>query len=148
MDDLFTSGVPRDEGGVHELQPRAPRLSPSVVHSIFHRPVSDGRRDLDGGSQRIDALKYAAKRALALLLVANFLGYATIGPNGVLRLSGYHTQKNERIGELAGLAAEQAKLVHHIELLNPDSADPDFVDEMLRTQLGLVRPDEVIIMLP
>ena len=98
--------------------------------------------------QRVKALKHAGKRALAVLLVANFLGYATIGPNGILRLSGYHAQKNQRAGELARLGAERAKLVHHIGLLNPNSADPDLVEEMLRAELGLVRPDEVIILIP
>jgi cell division protein FtsB len=43
---------------------------------------------------------------------------------------------------------ERSRLAHHIDLLDPVSADPDYVDEILRTQLGLVRPDEVIITLP
>jgi len=30
-------------------------------------------------------------------------------------------------------------------LLDPRSADPDLADEMVRGQLGLVRPDEVIV---
>lgn len=82
-----------------------------------------------------------------MLLVINFGGYATIGSNGILRWSGYIGQKNERTGELARLLGEQAKLTHHIELLNPEGADPDFVDEMVREQLGFVRPDEVIVLM-
>ena len=31
------------------------------------------------------------------------------------------------------------------ELLDPRRADPDLADEMVRSELGLVRPDEVII---
>jgi cell division protein FtsB len=91
-------------------------------------------------------LKQTARRALVLLLFANFVGYATIGSNGILRWSGYHSQKDERIGELALLDAELARLAHHNDLLDPMSADPDLVEEMIRTQLGLVRPDEVIIL--
>jgi cell division protein FtsB len=30
-------------------------------------------------------------------------------------------------------------------LLDPRKADPDLADEMIRSELGLVRPDEVII---
>jgi cell division protein FtsB len=30
-------------------------------------------------------------------------------------------------------------------LLDPRRADPDLAEEMVRTELGLVRPDEVII---
>lgn len=137
MNDLFAGTTP-------------PTLGLSASPAPGGRPESgsERRRDRDGGPRRLDALKQAATRALAVLLVVNFLGYATVGPNGILRLSGYQAQKNERIRELAQLAAEQSKLAHHIDLLDPASADPDFVDEMLRTQLGLVRPDEVIIMNP
>lgn len=137
MNDLFAGTTPQTHG-----------LSASPVPSGRRESGSDRRRDRDGGPRRLDALKHAATRAVAVLLVANFLGYATVGPNGILRWSGYHAQKNERIGELAQLAAEQAKIAHHVELLDPDSADPDLIDEMLRTQLGLVRPDEVIIAIP
>jgi cell division protein FtsB len=30
-------------------------------------------------------------------------------------------------------------------LLDPGKADPDLADEMVRSELGLVRPDEVVI---
>jgi cell division protein FtsB len=106
------------------------------------------KRARDYRPKAVRGLKHAAKRALAVLLVANFLGYATVGPNGMLRLNGYHSQKNERARELTRLGAERAKLLHHIDLLDPNSADPDLVEELLRAELGLVRPDEVIILVP
>lgn len=145
-------GGERLDSRMHDLfagsTPPAPGLSTSPAPGGRPGSGPDRRRDRDGGPRRLDALKQAATRALAVLLVANFLGYATVGPNGILRLSGYHAQKNERTRELAQLAAERSTLAHHIHLLDPASADPDYVDEMLRTQLGLVRPDEVIITLP
>ena len=53
-------------------------------------------------------------------------------------------QEEKKI-ELAQLQEEQARLQHRAELLDPDSADPDLADEMVRSELCLVRPDEVII---
>ena len=40
---------------------------------------------------------------------------------------------------------ERAQLKHRSQLLDPRKADPDMADELVRKDLGLVRPDEVII---
>jgi cell division protein FtsB len=90
-------------------------------------------------------VRRAVLPALAVLIIANFLGYAVIGSNGVLSLGDYRRTKTERIGELARLEHERARLAHRAELLNPTRADPDLADEMVRGELGLVRPDEVVI---
>ena len=37
------------------------------------------------------------------------------------------------------------QLKHRSDLLDPRKADPDMADELVRKDLGLVRPDEVII---
>ena len=34
---------------------------------------------------------------------------------------------------------------HRSALLDPNKADPDMADELVRKDLGLVRPDEVIV---
>ncbi len=83
--------------------------------------------------------------ALALLVVGNFAGYAVAGPNGLLAWGGYHRNLNERKAELARLEAEKAQLRHRSKLLDPQKADPDMADELVRRDLGLVRPDEVIV---
>ena len=36
-------------------------------------------------------------------------------------------------------------LAHRARLLDPKGVDPDLSDEMVRSELGYVRPDEVII---
>jgi len=43
------------------------------------------------------------------------------------------------------LEAEKARLQHRSELLDPSHTDPDLAEEMIRNQLGYVRPDEIII---
>src|SRR5687768_5137974 len=93
----------------------------------------------------VDTIRRAALPALALLIIANFLGYAIVGANGILSWGDYRRLKSERIVELAQLDAERARLAHRADLLDPRRADPDLADEMVRTELGLVRPDEVII---
>jgi cell division protein FtsB len=93
----------------------------------------------------VDTIRRAALPALALLIIANFLGYAIVGANGILSWGDYRRLKSERIVELAQLDAERARLAHRADLLDPRRADPDLADEMVRRELGLVRPDEVII---
>ena len=90
-------------------------------------------------------IRRAAMPALALIVVGTFAGHAVAGPNGVLAWGGYHRALNERKAELAELKAQREQLRHHSSLLDPRRADPDMADELVRKDLGLVRPDEVII---
>ena len=90
-------------------------------------------------------IKRAALPAVAFLIIANFLGYAVVGANGILSWGDYRRVKAERAVQLAQLEQEKARLAHRAELLDPRRADPDLADEMVRSELGLVRPDEVII---
>ncbi len=83
--------------------------------------------------------------ALAVIVVGTFAGHAIAGPNGLLAWGGYHRALNERKAELARLEREQAQLRHHSQLLDPNKADPDMADELVRKDLGLVRNDEVIV---
>jgi cell division protein FtsB len=92
-----------------------------------------------------DMIRRAALPALALLIIANFVGYAIVGANGILSWGDYRRLKIEKTVELAQLDAERARLAHRADLLDPKRADPDLADEMVRRELGLVRPDEVII---
>ena len=92
-----------------------------------------------------DMIRRAALPALALLIIANFVGYAIVGANGILSWGDYRRMKSEKLVELAQLDAERARLAHRANLLDPKRADPDLADELVRRDLGLVRPDEVII---
>jgi cell division protein FtsB len=90
-------------------------------------------------------IKRVALPAVGLLIVANFVGYAVMGPNGVMSWGDYRRAKQERSVELAQLEAERQNLQHRSALLDPRRADPDLADELVRRELGLVRPDEIII---
>jgi cell division protein FtsB len=100
---------------------------------------------MGGATRSFGLIRRVAMPALALLVVGNFAGYAIAGPNGLLAWGGYHRNLNERKAELARLEAERAQLRHRSALLDPRKADPDIADELVRKDLGLVRPDEVII---
>ena len=83
--------------------------------------------------------------ALALIIVGTFAGHAIAGPNGILAWGGYHRALQERKAELAQLQVQRAQMRHRSNLLDPRKADPDIADELVRKDLGLVRPDEVIV---
>jgi cell division protein FtsB len=101
-----------------------------------------------GGPNRFFGLiRKAAMPALAVIIVGTFAGHAIAGPNGILAWGGYHRALKERQTELAKLEQEKAQLRHRSALLDPRKADPDMADELVRKDLGLVRPDEVIISL-
>jgi cell division protein FtsB len=95
--------------------------------------------------QSLGMIRRAAMPALVLLILGTFAGHAIAGPNGILAWGGYHRALKERQAELADIQQQRAQLRHHSKLLDPRRADPDMADELVRKDLGLVRPDEVII---
>ena len=100
---------------------------------------------MGGASKSLGLIRRSAVPALALLVVGTFAGHAVAGPNGLLAWGGYHRALLARQAELAQLERQQAQLRHHSALLDPRKADPDMADELVRKNLGLVRPDEVIV---
>ena len=100
---------------------------------------------MGGRKHSLGLIRRAAMPALALVVVGTFAGHAVAGPNGLLAWGGYHRDLQERRIELASLEAERDRLRHRSALLNPKKADPDLADEMVRKDLGLIRPDEVIL---
>jgi cell division protein FtsB len=98
-----------------------------------------------GGKPIFEMIRRAVMPALALIIVGTFAGHAVAGQNGILAWGGYHRALKERQVELAQLEEQKAQLKHHSDLLDPRKADPDMADELVRKDLGLVRPDEVIV---
>src|SRR4051794_25670442 len=90
-------------------------------------------------------IRRAAWPALALIVVGTFAGHAIAGPNGILAWGTYHRALQQRQAELAQIEKDRAQLKHRSQLLDPRKADPDMADELVRKDLGLVRPDEVVI---
>src|SRR3954447_5169949 len=100
---------------------------------------------MGGAKKSFGLIRRAAWPALALIVVGTFAGHAIAGPNGILAWGSYHRALQQRQDELAQLERQKAELKHRSDLLNPRKADPDMADELVRKDLGLVRPDEVIV---
>ena len=100
---------------------------------------------MGAANRSLGLIRRSAMPALALLVVGTFAGHAIAGPNGLLAWGGYHRALKERQSELAQLQQQRAELKHRAQLLDPNKADPDMADELVRKDLGLVRPDEVIV---
>jgi len=100
---------------------------------------------MGGASRSLSLIRRSAAPALALIIVGTFAGHAIAGPNGILAWGGYHRALEQRQAELAQIEQQRAELKHRAQLLDPNKADPDMADELVRKRLGLVRPDEVII---
>ena len=98
-----------------------------------------GRLDFDRRNRK------AQNAALFVLLV--FGGLAIAGPSGLLSWSENLRLLDQRKAQLAAVQEERAALQNKVELLDPQSADPDMVGELLRSQLNVVHPDEVVIKL-
>ncbi len=97
------------------------------------------------GRNPLALIRRAVWPAAGLLIICYFVGAAVVGENGVMAWGDYRRAKAERGATLARLEADRARLQHRSELLDPSHADPDLAEEMIRSQLGYVRPDEIII---
>ncbi len=87
----------------------------------------------------------ATTPAMALIIVAFFGGYAIFGTNGILSGFQYRKMLDVRQSELALAEKERNELANRVVLLDPRKANPDLVDELVRRDLGVAHPDEVIV---
>ncbi len=92
-------------------------------------------------------LRAAAAPAAALIVIAFFGGYALVGPNGALAWGEYSAQLQAREAELVRVERARAQLANRVALLDPRHADPDLVRELVRRDLGVVEPGEIVIRL-
>lgn len=90
-------------------------------------------------------LRSALVPALALTIMAFFGAYAVLGANGVLALGDYKRQIALREKKYQALDEKRAMLKNRVALLDPRHANPDLVDELVRKELNVAHPDEVIV---
>ena len=90
-------------------------------------------------------LRRAGPPAALLIVGAFFGGYAILGPNGALAYGDIKRQLAQRRTELAALDQHRNELRNRVNLLDPSHADPDMVDELVRKDLNVAHPDEVIV---
>ena len=96
----------------------------------------------------LDYLRGAAVPAACLTLIAYFAYHAVEGGTGLLAWGGYKAERARLETQVQSMAQRKAELDRRIALLNPRKVDPDYADELVRGNLGVVRPDEVVVELP
>ena len=82
---------------------------------------------------------------LALLALLGIAAYAMLGPTGILAWTDYKSGLVERQVELSRLQEERDALRNRARLLDGDHVDPDLAGEMMRKELGVAAPDEIIV---
>ena len=92
-------------------------------------------------------LRRAALPAVCILLIGYFVSHAITGPTGALAWKDYHAQRTALEAQVAVVAEQEAAIARQIKLLDPAGVDPDLADELVRQNLNVIKPDEVIVTL-
>ncbi len=82
---------------------------------------------------------------LSLLALLGIATYALLGPTGIIAWTDYRSAIQERSKELAALEKERDALRNRQRLLNQDNVDPDLAGELMRKELNVVAPDEIVV---
>ena len=82
---------------------------------------------------------------LALIALLAIAAYAMLGPSGILAWTDYKAGLAERQVELSQLQEERDALRNRARLLDGDRVDPDLAGELMRKELGVAAPDEIIV---
>lgn len=90
-------------------------------------------------------LRRAIMPVICILLIAYFVSHAITGPTGVIALKGYKTDRAALEQQVAASTEAKAALDRQVKLLDPRKVDPDLADELVRKNLNVVKPDEVIV---
>lgn len=90
-------------------------------------------------------MRKAVGPALAAIAVLAIVGYAFAGPTGLFAWGDYAQAVTTKKIELAALKKREAELRNQVKLLDHRRADPDMVDELVRRELGVTHPDDVIV---
>tara|TARA_Y100000815_G_C13131938_1_gene420903 strand:- start:283 stop:618 length:336 start_codon:yes stop_codon:yes gene_type:complete len=87
------------------------------------------------------------RQGLALALLVALTVSAIAGPTGLLAWAENAEALEARQARIAVLTEKRDALKNRVELLDPDGADPDLISELVRQDLGVIHPDEIVITL-
>jgi cell division protein FtsB len=88
-----------------------------------------------------------ASQALALFCLLAMGAWVLIGPSGLLAWSENNHLLAERQNELVQLKVERDELKNRVALLNPRQTDPDMALQLMKSNLNVVHPDEVVLII-
>lgn len=91
--------------------------------------------------------KERLSQGLALACLLAMGAWVLVGPSGLMAWSESSRALTERQKELAQLKVERDDLKNRVALLNPQNVDPDMAGQLLRSNLNVVHPDEVVLII-
>ncbi|MFC0589206.1 septum formation initiator family protein [Novosphingobium aquiterrae] len=91
--------------------------------------------------------KEQATQAIALCCLLILAGLTLAGPSGLLAWSENNRLLQERQNEVQQLTARRDELRNRVALLDPSHVDPDIAGELVRRNLNVVHPDEMVMLL-
>lgn len=87
------------------------------------------------------------KQGIALAVLICLGAFVIVGPSGLLSWGENNRLLMQRQTEIAQLTAERDQVRNRVARLDPRHVDPDLAGELLRSNLNVVHPDEMVILL-
>ena len=97
------------------------------------------------GSIRLASERLTQGLALVCLLAMG--AWVLFGPSGLMAWSENSRMLGERQKELQQLSVQRDELKNRVALLDPNHVDPDMAGQLLRAQLNVVHPDDMVMLL-
>ncbi|HEX8058467.1 MAG TPA: septum formation initiator [Novosphingobium sp.] len=86
-------------------------------------------------------------QGFALMSLLVLAGVSLVGPSGLLAWSENQRLLVERRAQVVQLTKERDELRNRVALLDPRHMDPDLAGELLRSNLNVAHPDEMVMLL-
>ncbi len=83
---------------------------------------------------------------LGTVLVLYFALFAFEGDRGLASLQSLESQVTDAQAQLDVVSAQREAIERKVIALRPNSLDADLLEEVARSELGYVKPDEVVIL--
>jgi cell division protein FtsB len=87
------------------------------------------------------------KQGVAIACLLAMAGWALAGPSGLFAWGENQRLLEQRRVEIAQLTRERNQLQNRVDLLDPRHTDPDLAGELLRKNLNVAHPDEMVMLL-
>jgi cell division protein FtsB len=100
-----------------------------------------------GNRGSIRLVRERVSQGLALFCLLAMGGWVLFGPSGLMAWSENNRMLAERQKELQQLNTQRDELKNRVALLDPNHVDPDMAGQLLRAQLNVVHPDEMVMLL-